>query len=95
MTYFVYNTEPNIRGSGYFNPADFDAVEQYMTHFENSKYLEFIQKNTEKFYERKQCEDELSIARRKMQYWERQPEFCMKRAEEKIKIVKKKWGQHD
>lgn len=92
MPYFVYNTEPQSSSSGGgFDPSKFDPVKCFMTHFDNLLYLEFIQKNSDKFYERKQAEDEMQIARKKMTYWERQKDFDRKRAEEEIKKAKEKW----
>jgi hypothetical protein len=92
MPYFVYDTEPKLRSKGgFFNPSDFDPVVQFMVHFENLLYLEFIQKSTDKFYERKQAEDEMVICKRKMTYWERQSDFDRKRAEIEIQKAKNKW----
>lgn len=66
----------------------------YQRHLENWFYLNFIAQNKDAtFSEKRQAEKELTICQRKLDYWERHPNFS---DSEKLRItseLKKKWAK--
>lgn len=68
-----------------------NSTRQYLKHFDNLLTLEFISKNTTDRNERVQCEKEMAIARRKLRFWERMPNFCKDEMLRGIMELKQKW----
>ena len=68
-----------------------NSTKQYLKHFDNLLTLEFISKNTTDRGERCQCEREMEIARRKLRYWERMPNFSKDDRVRGISQLKEKW----
>ena len=55
-----------------FDPYKYSGSRQYATHFGNLCYLTFIANHSgTSFSEKKQANEEMLIAKRKMKYWER------------------------
>jgi hypothetical protein len=83
----IYSEENSTFIPGLFcNPN-----KQYLKHFKNQMYLEFIFKNTDDRVERHQANKELEICRRKLAYWEKKPGFNVNLAAEECKKEKIKW----
>lgn len=64
----------------------------YKKHLENLIFLEFISKNTKDFREKHQAEQEIPIARRKMAFWARFPDFDQRQAERDASELKRQWA---
>jgi len=91
MAFFYDDTRIAIgRGDSGFNPARYNAVNCYMTHFENSLFLNFMMENGTPL-EKNQAAKELTIAERKMKYWRMQPHFDQTIALKECQRAKRKW----
>lgn len=94
MTYrtLVYDeTEPR-HGGGFVQYDRVNATAGYVRHFSNLLYLEFISSNPgATWQERAQAEREMIIAKRKMEYHHRHPNFDRQAAEGQIAQIKKDW----
>lgn len=93
MPCLVYDeTSPRTGG-----PIPYDRVNAtagYLTHFGNLCYLEFIAGHSEaKWTERQQAEREITIAKRKMAYHQRHPNFDPQSVEQGIAAIKRKWNK--
>jgi len=88
--FLVYKDEKGKKFKG-FPYSEQDASKLYLTHFENLLFLEFIFKNSNNFIEKRQAEKEIEIAKRKMDYWKRHPNWNKNVVELKISELKKQW----
>jgi hypothetical protein len=67
----VYDTSSS-KFEGSFDPYRYNGAQQYEKHFSNLMYLEFIATNPRSnFSEKRQAENEMEIAKRKLKYWKR------------------------
>ena len=90
---FCYETSENaVRGSfSGFDPSRVNASAQYLKHYENRLYLEFmVEKGT--LAEKHQAKKELAMCDRKLAYWERQPNFNSKTVLEKKRGLHANWN---
>lgn len=65
----VYDTEQIYTGPP-INIHNLDPVKQWKKHYGNYKYLKFIFDNTKSGLEKRQANQEMQIATRKMNRWE-------------------------
>lgn len=87
---FIYSNETEPF-TGTIDFTRVNSTRQYLKHFDNLLTLEFIQQETKDRGERVQCEREMEIARRKMRYWERMPNFSRDEMVRGIAKLKEKW----
>jgi hypothetical protein len=64
----VYETE-QIRTGGFFNPSKMNPVKQWLKHYANYKYLRVIHDSTKSGMEKRQANQEIQIAEKKLNYW--------------------------
>lgn len=82
MTFCYSENEPRMSGSHFTSYENQNAVRNYLTHYGNYLYLNFIMKHPETSYlEKTQASKELEICERKMKHWERHPNFNIKEVE--------------
>lgn len=90
----VYDENEPRNFNGSVNVAAMNPHKPYQRHLENWFYLNFIAQNKDAtFSEKRQAEKELVICQRKLDYWERHPNFS---DSEKLRItseLKKKWAK--
>lgn len=89
MSFIYSDTKEPFSGSIDFTRIN--ATKKYLEHYENLLQLEFIANNTANRVERAQCEKEMDIARRKMSYWERMPNFSREEMVLGCAKAKEKW----
>jgi hypothetical protein len=64
----------------------------FLTHFQNSQYLNFILKHQETTpIEKIQAQKELGIADKKMEYWKRHPNFDLTYVTQETTKIKTQW----
>lgn len=90
---FIYSDEKQPFTGSPAKVWEMDATKMYLGHYANQLYLDFIVANPRAtFAEKSQAEKELKICRRKMAFWQKHPNFDVKRATEGCIAEKKKWG---
>ena len=72
--------------------SELDKNRQYKKHLENLMFLEFISKNSKDLREKRQAEAEIPIARRKMAFWAKFPDFDRRQAELDTAELKRQWS---
>lgn len=70
-----------------------NASKKYLAHYDNLLTLEFILANSKDRNERCQVEKEMAIARRKMKFWERMPNYSQVDVTRGCAELKKKWSK--
>ena len=87
----IIYTDNAEKFAGKFDFSKANSVKFYTTHYENLKMLEFFAKNTKNAIEKITCEKQMMIAKRKMKFWEKTPNFVLRDAIEQKKTVDRKW----
>lgn len=64
----IYETEQIYTGP-FINVHKLDPVKQWSKHYGNYLYLKFIHDNTKDGREKRQANQEMQIAQKKMDYW--------------------------
>lgn len=71
---------------------EMDGTRQYLQHYDNMLYLKFVANNSRaSFQERAQAEKEMKICQRKLDFWQRHPNYDKSRAMQGCLDLKKKW----
>lgn len=86
----MFYSETPEKMSGTFDASKCDAVKQFLKHFDNSLVILFLMSNGT-VHEKATMRRQMEICERKMLYWKRQDNFCMKRALIGTDAAKKKW----
>lgn len=90
----IYETDQIRTGFSGFNPSKINPIKQYLKHYENWKYLSFIHDNTKDGKEKRQANQEIHIANKKMDYWYKlAQQFDLKELEDGKKEVDKIWNR--
>lgn len=64
----IYPDNPE-RPSFFINPHKIDPIKQYIKHYDNWKFLNFVCNNTKDWQERRQANGEITTVQKKMDYW--------------------------
>lgn len=88
---FFYS-DISVRTGTPVNVASMNATKAYLRHYDNMLFLDFMAKNGTRI-ERVQADREMAICRRKMQFWERHPNFSKEEASRGCIVAKRNWSQ--
>lgn len=83
--FYIYGNETS---QGDFNMGSvykMNPNSAWANHYYNRKVLEHIARATQDYAEKHQAEKEISIADRKMKFWERFPNFSLEAARSTVK----------
>lgn len=72
--------------------SELDKNRQYKKHLENLMFLEFIARESKDFREKHQANKEIEIAKCKMAYWAKFPDFDRRQAELDTSELKRQWA---
>lgn len=79
----------------FINPAKLDPVKQYVKHYENWKYLQFIHDNTRDGAEKRQANLEMGKATAKMDRWFKMSHMDRARLETEKRKVDVQWRRSE
>lgn len=90
--FFYSDVKEPYTGQG-VSPFDMDPVKAYTNHFNNLLMLQFISSNTDDFRERAQCEKEMVLCNKKLEFWQRlvHTQGLMDKLQKEINLTKKNW----
>ena len=71
----LYDENPLPRKGGFVNYYNINACKGFLTHTYNLLYLEFVRGASDSFNEKRQCDREIIIAQRKIDYHRKHPNF--------------------
>lgn len=90
--HFFYPSAPE-RSDSQINIWRLNGTKQYLKHYDNLLFLQFITKNpraTE--LEKRQARLEMTIAEKKLAFWSRHPNFDKEEAMRGVEALKRAWG---
>lgn len=92
MSYFYPENEPKqpfqFNSNSYYNA---NAVGKWAEHYSNVKTLEFLAKGELNFRAKRELEREIGVGRKKMEYWQRHPNWSPSSASSAKAEVDKMW----
>lgn len=89
--HFFYS--PNPERLGAVNIWEWDGTKQYLKHFDNLLYLNFVASNPRSSQrEKAQARHEMTIAEKKLEFWTRHPKFVQEEAMKGVDRLKKQWS---
>lgn len=87
MAHIIYEDKKYPWSYVKLNPTN-----QFVKHLSNYYYLRWITEKSDNFIEKQQANKEMTIAEKKMKYWERSPEFNSNEAKRMHQKLKNEWG---
>lgn len=88
--------EDNPQRSSNSRPMDFykmPATKFYLKHYSNMLVLMAIQKSPKDFAEKMRAGKEIAMCQRKLDYWQKHPNFSSEEAANGCIALKKQWNQ--
>lgn len=89
MAFFYSETREPFTGSVKFDKLN--AVKGYLRHYDNLMFLTFMSNNGT-FQEKAQARKELAICERKLQWWQRHPNYVQQEVLAGIDKIKAQWS---
>lgn len=87
--FYKDNSEPFTGG---VSLSKLNKNKMYRNHLENLMFLEFVSRNTTDFREKHQAEKEIVIAKRKMAFWSKFPDFDNRQGMLDMQELKRHWS---
>lgn len=92
--YFFY--PPHKEASNQINIWKLNGTKQYLKHFDNLLYLQFVSQNPlASEAEKRQARAEIEVAMKKLAFWRRHPNYDHDEALRGVDQLRKQWSSGD